>query len=196
MKIILDNGHGRETKGKRSPVWPDGSQLLEYEFNRHVVQIIKQELDKLFIPNIILVPEENDISLKERCERANKIYQQENKKAFLISVHANAGGGTGWECFTSVGQTESDVIAAYIFAAANRVLPDIRFRKDFTDGDPDKEAHFYILRKTQCPAVLTENLFMDNEKDCKFLMTLEGVKKIALLHVQGIQNYLKTLENE
>lgn len=34
MKILIDNGHGKETPGKRSPVWPDGSQLYEYEFNR------------------------------------------------------------------------------------------------------------------------------------------------------------------
>lgn len=27
--ILLDNGHGEDTKGKRSPVWKDGSQLLE-----------------------------------------------------------------------------------------------------------------------------------------------------------------------
>lgn len=34
MKILIDNGHGRATAGKRSPVWPDGKQLFEYEFNR------------------------------------------------------------------------------------------------------------------------------------------------------------------
>ena len=33
MKILIDNGHGRATAGKRSPVWPDGKQLFEYEFN-------------------------------------------------------------------------------------------------------------------------------------------------------------------
>ena len=27
--VILDNGHGEETAGKRSPVWSDGKQLFE-----------------------------------------------------------------------------------------------------------------------------------------------------------------------
>mgnify|MGYP000817767973 FL=1 len=36
MKILIDNGHGRATAGKRSPVWPDGKQLFEYEFNRDI----------------------------------------------------------------------------------------------------------------------------------------------------------------
>ena len=34
--VILDNGHGEETAGKRSPVWGDGSQLFEWEFNRDI----------------------------------------------------------------------------------------------------------------------------------------------------------------
>lgn len=29
MLIILDAGHGILTDGKRSPVWPNGSQLFE-----------------------------------------------------------------------------------------------------------------------------------------------------------------------
>ena len=37
VKILLDNGHGYDTPGKRSPIWPDGSQLFEWEFNRDIV---------------------------------------------------------------------------------------------------------------------------------------------------------------
>lgn len=42
----------------------------------------------------MLVPEDEDISLGERCRRANNIYSN-RKDAILISIHANAGGGTG-----------------------------------------------------------------------------------------------------
>ena len=38
--IILENGHGSQTPGKRSPIWGDGSQLLEWEFNRDIVRRI------------------------------------------------------------------------------------------------------------------------------------------------------------
>ena len=34
---LLDNGHGETTPGKRSPIFDDGRQLFEYEFNRAVV---------------------------------------------------------------------------------------------------------------------------------------------------------------
>ena len=95
--VILDNGHGEETAGKRSPVWGDGSQLFEWEFNRDIVRRIAAKLDDLAIGYEILTPETNDVSLAERCRRANEIYRNYNEKAFLVSVHANAGGGTGWE---------------------------------------------------------------------------------------------------
>ena len=38
--IILDNGHGQETKGKQSPLWPDNTQFLEWEYNRKVVDAV------------------------------------------------------------------------------------------------------------------------------------------------------------
>lgn len=79
--IILDAGHGIDTAGKCSPIWDDGSQLFEHEFNRDIVRRIAEKLDNLPIPclefsYVILVPEDNDIPLSERCNRANKIYHE------------------------------------------------------------------------------------------------------------------------
>ncbi len=61
------------------------------------------------------------------------------------------------------------------------------------DGDMDKEADFTILKKTDCPAVLTENMFMDTEKDCKFIMSEHGRQLITKIHVNGIIKYLKLI---
>lgn len=59
-----------------------------------------------------------------------------------------------------------------------------------TDGDPDKESGFYILKHTKCPAVLTENLFQDNKEDVEFLLSEEGKRAIISLHVWGIMKDL------
>ena len=59
-------------------------------------------------------------------------------------------------------------------------------------GDSDKEEHFYILRHTKCPAVLTENLFMDTERDCRFLMSEEGRERIANFHFKAIKRIVDT----
>lgn len=190
--VILDNGHGKETAGKRSPVWADGSQLFEYEFNRDIVRRIAEKLEAENIPYRILVPEENDIGLSERARRANAIAKENGGKAYVLSIHANAGGGTGWEVWTSPGQTAADKIATVFFEEAGREFtPDgWRMRADYSDGDPDKEANFTILIKTTCPAILTENFFMDTEKDCRFIMSDAGRERIANMHVAAIKRVM------
>lgn len=185
--VILDNGHGRETHGKRSPVWADGAQLFEWELNRDVVGRIATELETLGLPYRILVPETFDVPLAERCRRANRLFSLSSGEAFLVSVHANAGGGTGWECYTTPGKTRSDELATLFCKAAQTEFPEMRMRFDYSDGDPDKESPFYILKHTQCPAILTENFFMDTEIDCRLLLDHAGRQRIAKLHVEAIK---------
>lgn len=193
MLILLDNGHGWNTPGKRSPVWSDGTYLYEWEFNRKLVREIKHRLDNLGITSIILVPEHDDISLSERVRRANRIYE-DRKDSILISIHGNAGGGTGWEAWTSVGETKSDHYAKIFYNSAGDFLRGWRIRTDYSDGDPDWESQFYILKNTKCPAVLTENMFMDNEKDCKFMLSDEGIETLAALHVDAINKINNELD--
>ena len=66
---------------------------------------------------------------------------------------------------------------------------DIKLRQDTSDGDPDKEADFYILKHTKCPAVLAELLFMDYEKDCRKLMDAKFRQSMA----ENIAKTLKTI---
>ena len=116
-----------------------------------------------------LVPEQTDTPLSERVRRANGIAAMNSiSQVLLVSVHVNAAGiagtASGWEIHTSPGRTKADEYAQYFWDAANRILGD-RFpiRGDWEDGEGDRDSDLYILRRTACPAVLTENLFMDNE---------------------------------
>lgn len=189
---ILDNGHSGMvngqyvTPGKRSPVWPDGRQLFEGVSNRKVVKRIAELCQKEGIQCTILVPEEADISLGERVRRANAIAK--TTPSIFVSVHSNAGGGTGWEVFTTPGLTKSDAIATIFFNSARKFLPTFKMRTDFSDGDADQEAKFYVIQETACPAILTENLFMDTLKpDCEFLMSPTGVETLAQMHFDAIK---------
>lgn len=190
MIIILDNGHGNNTEGKRSPIWKDGTQLFEYEFNRDIVKRIKNKLDKNNIQSFILVPELEDISLSERCKRVNK-FCKENKNCILISIHANAFNGTanGWECYTSIGDTKADKYASILYEEAKIYFKDKNIRTDYSDNDPDKESSFYILKHTICPAILIENFFMDNESDCKYILSEEGRDNISNMIVSAILKF-------
>ena len=197
MVVLLDNGHGGlingvyQTPGKRSPVWGDGSQLFEGEFNRAIVNGIIERLVRMNIDYVVITPEHEDISLKERVIRAN---QYNPNTSFFISVHSNAGGGHWFEVFTSPGQTKSDKIATVLGEEFQLVFPSKRLRVDLSDGDIDKEERFYVLTKTRMPAVLTENFFMDNEWECKnILMSESGRNKVVEFHVNAIKRVIDEL---
>lgn len=191
MKILIDNGHGSNTPGKRSP---DG-RLMEYAYAREIAGRVVCELRRLGLDAELVVKEEIDVPLAERCRRVNG-YKASG--AILVSIHCNAAGSgaewmnaRGWEAWTSPGSTKADRLADCLYEAAEKHLPGMKVRKDMTDGDADKEAGFYILKHTKCPAVLTENLFQDNREDVDFLLSEEGRKAIIALHVKGISKYLK-----
>lgn len=189
MKVLIDNGHGSNTKGKCSP---DG-RLMEYAYAREIAEMVVYELKKIGIDAERIVREESDVPLSERCRRVNEYKASE---AILISIHCNAAGrgnwmsARGWEAWTSVGETKADKLATCLYNAAEEVLDGMKIRKDTSDGDEDKESDFYILKHTKCPAVLTENLFQDNKEDVDFLLSAEGKKAIVNLHVLGIRKYL------
>ena len=62
-----------------------------------------------------------------------------------------------------------------------------------SDGDMDWEEGFYILRKSWCPAVLTENFFMDFRSDLEYLQSRAGKQAVVDTHVEGIVEYLSDL---
>lgn len=197
LRILLDNGHGQETPGKRSPVWADGSQLFEYEFNRDIVRRIARMLAHKSITFDIIVHENTDIPLYVRANRVNHICSVNGaKNCLLLSIHANAAGGTGWEVWTSIGQTMADDYAEIIYKRAKIAFPEWEMRYDMTDGDHDKEDDFTILKKTQCPAVLTENFFMDTERDCRFIMSEAGRNRIARMHFDAILDCIAWYEKQ
>ncbi len=197
MKILIDNGHGENTLGKRSP---DGT-LREYLYAREIADAIVRELVKRGYDAERIVRENVDVALTERTRRVNEYCGKLGaSNVILISVHCNAAGdGTewmkarGWSAYTSKGRTKADKLADCLYSIAESVFVGQRIRKDMSDGDPDWEENFYILQKTKCPAVLTENFFQDNKEDVDFLLSPEGKKQIVKVHVDGIIKYITEL---
>lgn len=190
--IIIDNGHGEETSGRRSP---DGS-LLEYKYCREIASLIYDKLKTLGYNPYLLVPEDEDIALNVRVKRANSIYKENNKKVILVSIHCNAAASdgewhtaSGWQVIVSPNASDnSKKLATYLKEEADE--EGLKVRLQYSD-----KAYFVqslaICRDTNCPAVLTENLFMDNKEDVEFLLSDEGKETITNLHVNGIIKYLE-----
>lgn len=212
MIVIIDNGHGVNTAGKCSP----DKRLLEYKWAREVAQLIQEQLKAHGVEAVRIVTEDTDISLKERCRRANALCKKYGTaNCIFVSIHANAAGGDGqwksaggWCVYTSPGKTKADTLATCLWNEANVVLApygerfralqakgaydrkQVPFRADWSDGDPDYEARFTVLTGTKCPAVLTESLFQDNKSDMEYMLSEEGKAAIVKLHVNGILKYM------
>jgi N-acetylmuramoyl-L-alanine amidase len=62
-------------------------------------------------------------------------------------------------------------------------------RNQASGGDHDNEANFYILRKTNVPAILIEHLFFDNFDDATLLMDDSVVDLFAEAQVRTIIEY-------
>lgn len=195
MKILIDAGHGIDTPGKRSP---DGA-FREYLWNREIADLVLEDLSFEGYDVSLVVTETNDISLKTRVNRVNAVCGQiGTENVILISIHSNACGNgkewmnaKGWSCYTTKGNTKSDILAELLYDSFEMSFPDRKIRKDMQDGDRDWEENFYIIQKSKCPAVLIENFFYDNKEECHWLMQ-EAVKvRIAMAIVQGIKDYVR-----
>lgn len=190
--ILIDNGHGFDTKGKCSP---DG-RLREYAWARDVAKRLQALLTAEGIDARLIVPEQNDISLTERCRRVNAICKTAGaKKCLLVSIHINAAGGdgkwhtasgwSGWVAPNASANSKRFAQLLYNEAAkaglqGNRSVPVSKYWV----------GNFKIIRDTSCPAVLTENLFQDNRAEVDYLMTEQGKNTIAKLHLQAIKQYI------
>lgn len=188
MKILIDNGHGKETPGKCSP---DG-RLQEYAYTREIADRVVSGLQDKGIDTMRIVPEENDVALSERVSRVNAF----GKEAILISIHCNAMGNgsewmsaNGWSVFVGNNASMNSKLLARQFAQA-ALNKKVKVRRP-SPQNLYWTANLYICQKTNCPAVLVESFFQDNKDDVEFLLSEEGKQCVTDILLEGITNYLK-----
>jgi N-acetylmuramoyl-L-alanine amidase len=172
MKIAIDPGHLRH---------PDtGAEgfLIEQDLNK----LIADELSWLLIDAGVEVvnclpsaPVQTVVeSLKRRCAIANAA-----KADYFISIHHNAGGGSGSEIFA---------ISAAGKKLAKSVLDNLCALGFRNRGV--KELGFLVLRKTNMPAILIEVCFIDNAADCQLWEKLKA-EQIATAIFKGLDDCLQ-----
>ena len=184
--IALDDGHGMDTAGKRTPTLPNGEKsketgknfMHENEFNRAVVKYLDAHLKRCGFKTLLVAPTDADTALEKRTALAN------NKKADLyLSVHANAnagkffdGGGIETYVYPS---GESKRIGTILHKA---VMKGTKFRdRGVKDG-----SHLWVIRKTNMPSVLFELGFMDSKQDYKYLLEDSYRRECAVEIAKGV----------
>jgi len=176
IKVAVDDGHGMETPGKRTP---DGYR--ENNFNHYTKEYLIDELKHNGFDIVDCSPTRNDNSLQDRCNRANK-----GKADIFVSIHFNAltgkwGTHGGIETFSYYTSSKGEKLAEYV-------------HKQLLKGTPlkdrgTKKAGFYVLKHTKMPAVLIECGFMDNKKEALLMKSNSYRKECASEICKGICDY-------
>ncbi|MEK3955290.1 N-acetylmuramoyl-L-alanine amidase family protein [Psychrobacillus sp. FSL K6-1464] len=180
--IALDDGHGIETAGKRTPVVPElGRPIKENEFNRAVVKIMDEHLRFIGFKTLLVAPTDADTSLVARTNLANS----KGADAYF-SIHFDAMGNV-W------GSAEGHSIFVYPGSTTSKKLAECvaEFLKQGTvqKWRGIREQNFHVLRETKMPCILSENGFMDNPREARLMINTDFQKEVAKEHVQGICKY-------
>lgn len=193
--IGLDNGHGLNTPGKRTPEFPDGTKssytgknfMHEWEFNRRVVQLLKPMLERCGFRVFEISPTDEDTSINDRWKRANDLHVN-----YFLSVHANAldgdydGNGSdgkdpqGIETLVAKGGSAESFRIGRIL---QKHLVDATGLADRCKDMPNKlyeRDNVGVLVHTNMPAGLIECGFMDNIREAKLLLSEDYRKLIAI----------------
>ena len=99
----------------------------------------------------------------------------------FVSIHCNAGGGSGVEtyCFSK---------NSYAGALAELVQENITDCTDLYDRGV-KTANFFVIQNTLMPAILIETGFIDSVRDIEILISGEGQSNIAEAIAEAICQY-------
>jgi N-acetylmuramoyl-L-alanine amidase len=180
--VALDDGHGLETAGKKTPEFPDGSFMRENEFNNAVVKLVAMDLRRHNVEVVFTALTDEDVPLAVRTEMANN-----SGADIFVSVHANAYGNGEWN---DIGGIET---YHYPSSVNGKMLAE-KIHKYLIRGTPladrgIKTATWYVLKYTHMPAVLVECGFMTNKEEARLLLSDAYRAECAGEITQGILDY-------
>jgi N-acetylmuramoyl-L-alanine amidase len=176
--LILSPGHGGKDPGAIDKVFG----LQEKKFAWDFVWELKGKLERTFYcearvvqpsmqnPNVDFLGD-----LRGAINTANDIHKKE-KVSYYMAIHANAGGGQGFESFTyTKPSTEAERIRKIVH---EHVAGFLKAQYGTVDRGM-KHGNLAEVRDTLMPAGLYENLFIDNAKEAKLLASPEFRKALA-----------------
>lgn len=184
-RIAISDGHDANTPGKRTPPIPElgGRVIRENEFNHIVATLLDEELQRCGFETLMVAPGRDFMSLADRVKRSNDF-----KADAHIAIHYDAFDGS-----FDGNDPEGMTIFIYSGSIKGRKLAE-NVLKYLKEGTPQinrgiKDSNFYELKYTNCPAILTENGFMDNKREAMLMIDPDFQKEVAREHAMGICDY-------
>lgn len=176
--VVIDAGHGGHDPGAVA------NGLKEKDLTLNIAKRVQEKLKSYNVKVVMTRTSDKYLTLSERARISNR-----NKADLFVSIHINAGGGTGFESFIYNGKVSSNTIAFQ-----NAIHSEIMKQVKVVDRGK-KRANLAVVRETKAPAVLTECLFIDNSNDASKLKQDACLDKFAEGHVLGIVKHLGLKKN-
>ncbi len=181
--IAVDDGHGKETAGKRTPRFADGSYMPENDFNAGVADMLMPMLNRCGFRTVAVAAEDTDTPLSVRVRRANQA-----KADAYISIHANAFGN-GWNDANGVESWIYDKADAKTVRLGELVQKELIQATKRKDRGLKKSGSLYVLNATHMPAVLVECGFMTNREEAQLLLSNAYRKDCAKAICKALCSY-------
>ncbi|MGG3157129.1 N-acetylmuramoyl-L-alanine amidase [Priestia megaterium] len=182
-KIYLDEGHG-ESKDSGAVNVKEGlmEAKLNLQLSNYVIACLKANYTGFEINRTR--SDRTFTSLGARATKANKWGAD-----VFVSIHVNAGGGTGFESFI-YNKTTSAKTKELQRCINNHAMNAAKKHGLGAHGNqPYKSGNLSVLRNTNMPACLTEICYIDS-KDCELLKNNDFLKDMAEAYADGIADYL------
>lgn len=176
-KIFIDPGHGGSDSGATA------NGLKEKDLCLTIALKLRNILNQEYEGHTISLSRTADttLTLKQRTDMANRWGAD-----FLVSIHINAGGGTGFESYIYngiyVSKGETNRLRTLVHDAIVK-------ETGFSDRGK-KTANFHMLRESSMHGVLTENGFIDTSSNANNLKSGAFLNKIARGHARGLASAL------
>src|SRR5690625_85791 len=178
--VVIDAGHGGSDPGA------SGNGLYEKELTLEIAQKVKKLLQSAGFKVIMTRSNDTYVSLEERSSIANN-----SNADIFVSIHINAGGGTGIETYW-YGKHEPEKSKALATALQEEVIKGTNSVDRGVKGSIDgKKGNFHVIRETEVPSALIELGFIDNKNDAEKLKQTSFKEKIVKGIVDGIKKFFR-----
>ena len=171
--IVIDAAHGGKDLGAKI------GDVQEKDIVEAISKKIKAQNQDENIEIFLLREGDHFMELSERVSIINNL-----KPSLVISLHADASkdvnlSGVGAYIFSD--KTFYDQSKLNAESVINNLSTKNLAKREV------KEASFYVLKNSKCPAVLLEMGYLSNEKDRNYLNSESGQNKIAAKILEAIK---------